>query len=91
MVITKYSLTLPISKLIWISLGLFGLSKRPMRDPWEPQTSICQSVCVFLVSICIFQAICGLNHLDLSGYNKIYELLEMWLLAVLGAYEQSFH
>jgi hypothetical protein len=61
-----------------------------MRGPWRPQTNIFYFVCVALVVIYLFHASWGLNHLDFSGYNKIYEMLEVSLLAVLGAYERSF-
>jgi hypothetical protein len=35
------------------------------------QTNISQFISVVLVVIYLFQAICGLNHLDFSGDNKI--------------------
>ena len=38
------------------------------------QTNICQVECV-LVGIYLFQAIWALNHLDFSGYNKIYSVV----------------
>jgi hypothetical protein len=61
-----------------------------MRGPWGPQTNIFHFAYVVQVAICLFQAIWDLNHLDFSGYDKIYEMLEMSLLAVLGAFEWSF-
>jgi hypothetical protein len=43
-----------------------------MRGPWGPQTNISQFLCVALVVIYLFRAICALNHLDFSGYNMTY-------------------
>jgi uncharacterized RDD family membrane protein YckC len=60
-------MTLPIFMLILLILGLFGL----LNPDQEPQINISQFLCVILFVFYLFQAICGLNHLDLSGYNKI--------------------
>ena len=70
--VTRYSLT--HFRLILLYLGVSGLW-RPMRSPWEPQTNIGQFICVFLVGIYLCQAIWGLNHLDVSGYIKIYPVI----------------
>ena len=59
MVITRYSLILPILKLILLIRGLFGILKAhegPLGTPNEN------------VSVCI----CGLILLDFSGCTKIY-------------------
>jgi hypothetical protein len=46
-----------------------------MGGLWRPHTNICQFECVVIVGIYLFQAIWGLNHLDFSGYNKIYPVV----------------
>ena len=64
--------------------------ERTMSSLWGPQTNISYFVYIVLVVIYLFHASWGLNHLDFSGYNKIYEMLEMSLLAVLSAFEWLF-
>jgi hypothetical protein len=61
---------LPIFRLI---LPISGLSRllKAHQGPRGTQTNISQFVCVVLVVIYLFQAICDLNHLDFSGDNKI--------------------
>jgi len=54
---------------------LFLAFWRPTRGPLGPQTNISQFVCVVLVILYLSHAIWGLNHLDSSGYNKIYSLI----------------
>jgi hypothetical protein len=61
-----------------------------VRGPWGPKANISNFECVVLVVFYLLHDSLGLNHLDFSGYNKIYGMLEMSLLAVLGNYEQSF-
>ena len=62
MVITRYTLPLPILRQI---LGLFCPFPRPKRapgDPWGPQTNILYFVCVVPVIIYLFHASWGLKH-----------------------------
>jgi 4-hydroxybenzoate polyprenyltransferase len=69
----RYILMLPIFWLILLILGLSGPLKAHL-GPFGIQTNISQFVCGVLVVFYLFQAICGLNHLDFSGDNLFHAI-----------------
>ena len=70
---TRYTLFLPILRLI---LGIFGLFQIH-EEPWGPTTNIFYIIYIVPVVIYLFHANWGLTHLDCSGYtyNTMYPVI----------------